>query len=119
MKEKKNLKKSNVPDAKAIVEDVIKCKWSLTVMDLIHHGINRPGSMVHATEGLTAKVLNERLSKLQRYRILERIVFPEKPPRVEYRFTSFGEKFLRIIDAINELQDDIGSEYKNLDETEF
>jgi DNA-binding HxlR family transcriptional regulator len=94
-----------------MVEDVIRCKWSLTVIDLVHRGINRPGAMVHAVEGLTTKVPNERLDKLQRYGILERTVFPEKPPRVEYRFTAFGRKFFRIIDAIDELQADIVAEF--------
>ena len=105
--QKKNIEKSRSPDAKAIVEDIIKCKWSLTVLDLINSGTNRPGAMVRKTDGLTAKVLNERIDKLQRYGILDRLVFPEKPPRVEYRFTAFGEKFLKIIDAIYELQNDI------------
>jgi len=62
--------------------------------------------MVNAVEGLTTKVLNERLSKLQRYGILEHTVFPEKPPKVEYCFSDFGKKFLKIIDAINDLQQD-------------
>ena len=105
--EKNNLKKTNNSDARAIVQDIIKCKWSLTVIGLIRDGIYRPGAMVNAVEGLTTKVLNERLNKLQRYRILERNVFPEKPPRVEYRFSDFGEKFLKIIHAIDDLQQDI------------
>ncbi len=107
MKKKKNLEKVAAPNARAMVEDVIKCRWTLTVIDLIYRGINRPGAMVRAVEGLTTKVLNERLNKLQRYGVLERVVFPEKPPRVEYQFTEFGAKFLKIIDAINELQNDI------------
>lgn len=105
--EKNITKKATITDARAIVEDIIKCKWSLTVIGLIGDGIYRPGAMVNAVDGLTTKVLNERLSKLQRYRILERNVFPEKPPRVEYRFSEFGEKFLRIIEAIDGLQTDI------------
>ena len=105
--QKKNIKNLNASNATAIVEDIIRCKWSLTVLDLIYHGTNRPGAMVRETDGLTTKVLNERLTKLQRYGILERTVFPEKPPRVEYQFTQFGRKFLKIIDAINELQYDI------------
>ncbi len=105
--EKNNIKKTAGSNARAIVEDIIKCKWSLTVIGLIGDGIHRPGAMVNAVEGLTTKVLNERLAKLQRYRILERNVFPEKPPRVEYRFSDFGEKFLKIIDAIDDLQQDI------------
>ena len=107
MQQKKNTKILSKLNVNAMVENIIKCKWSLTVLDLIHNGINRPGAMVREIEGLTTKVLNERLNKLQRYGILDRLVFPEKPPRVEYRFTEFGGKFIKIIEAINELQSDI------------
>lgn len=113
MQTKKNWGQTAASDAKAMVEDVIRCKWSLTVIDLVHRGINRPGAMVHAIEGLTTKVLNERLSKLQRYGILERTVFPEKPPRVEYHFSEFGRKFLKVIDAIDKLQADIAASALN------
>src|SRR5690554_7268265 len=43
--------------------------------------------------GLTAKVLNERLRKLMRYGVIEREVFAEVPPRVEYWLTDFGQRF--------------------------
>lgn len=100
----KNFKKNGSPHLRTMVEDIIKCKWSLAVLDLIHQGTNRPGAMVRAVEGLTTKVLNERLSKLQRYGLVARLVYPEKPPRVEYHFTKVGEAFVKIIDAIDELQ---------------
>lgn len=86
-----------------MIEDVVGCKWSLTVLDLIRHGTNRPGAMEHAVEGLTAKVLSERLRKLTRYGVLEKRSFPEVPPRVEYRFTPFGERFVGVLDAIDAL----------------
>jgi len=54
--------------------------------------------------GLTAKVLNERLSKMLRFGILERVVYPEVPPRVEYRLTDFGWRFAGILDVIEDLQ---------------
>jgi DNA-binding HxlR family transcriptional regulator len=47
-----------------MVEQIVKCKWSLTVLALIRGGVNRPGAMVRAVPGLTTKVLNERLRKL-------------------------------------------------------
>jgi DNA-binding HxlR family transcriptional regulator len=40
------------------------------------------------------------------YGILERTVFPEVPPHVEYRITPVGERFAAILDAIEELQRD-------------
>ena len=91
-----------------MVENIIGCKWSLAVIDLVRRGINRPGEMTRAVEGLATKVLNERLRKLVRFGILERESFPEIPPRVEYRFTQFGEKFTSLLDRIEELEREMG-----------
>ena len=104
-----NKKKSSVPvssrlSAHAMVENVLKCKWSLTVLRLVHGGVNRPGAMEHAVPGLTAKVLNERLRKLVRYGVLARRAYPELPPRVEYSLTAFGRRFAGILDSVAKLQ---------------
>jgi len=87
-----------------MVEDIVGCKWSLTVLALVRRGVNRPGAMEHAVPGLSAKVLNERLRKLQRFQILEKKSYPEIPPRVEYRLTEFGQRFSAILDSIDELE---------------
>jgi DNA-binding HxlR family transcriptional regulator len=98
------------PDrAAAMVESIVGCKWSLTVLRLIDEGVRRPGAMERAVPGLTAKVLNERLRKLVRFTIAERTVYPESPPRVEYRLTPFGQKFIRVLRAIEKLDVELGS----------
>jgi len=94
-------------DAKRMVENIIRCKWSLSVIDLVKRGVNRPGAMERNVDGLTTKVLNERLRKLVRFGILDREEFAEVPPRVEYRLTPFGEKFAVLLDAIDGLQEDL------------
>ncbi|MBS1769606.1 MAG: helix-turn-helix transcriptional regulator [Acidobacteria bacterium] len=94
-------------DAKRMVENIIRCKWSLSVIDLVKRGINRPGAMERNVDGLTTKVLNERLRKLVRFGILDREEFAEVPPRVEYRLTPFGKKFAVLLDAIDGLQEDL------------
>ena len=101
MQKKKN--PAPIPAAR-MVEDIIGCKWSLTVLDLVHRGVNRPGAMEHAIEGLTAKVLNERLRKLVRYGIVDKQSYPEIPPRVEYRLTEFGQRFVGVLDQISTLE---------------
>lgn len=58
-------------------------------------------------DGLTTKVMNERLRKLVRFGILRRVSYPEIPPRVEYEFTDFGKKFLRLLDQIEELENEL------------
>lgn len=92
-----------------MVEDIVGCKWSLIVLDLVRRGVRRPGAMEHAIDGLTAKVLNERLRKLQRYEILSKRSYPEVPPRVEYSLTPFGRKFSVILDQIARLDGELHS----------
>ena len=87
-----------------MVEDIVGCKWSLRVMDLVRSGVQRPGAMQKSTAGLTTKVLNERLRMLMRYGILDKKVYSEVPPRVEYRLTRFGENFQDLLDDIERLQ---------------
>jgi len=111
----KKIKENGSPHVRTMVEDVLKCKWSLALLDLIRQGTNRPGIMVRAVDGLTTKVLNERLAKLQRYGLVARQVYPEKPPRVEYHFTKLGLEFIRIIDAINDLQSTLTMGNSDLD----
>ena len=90
-----------------MVEDIVGCKWSLAVLGAVRGGVVRPGAMEHAIEGLSKKVLNERLSKLVRFGILEKQAYAELPPRVEYRFTPFGVKFCGVLDGIDALQREI------------
>ncbi len=52
---------------------------------MIRRDVNRPGEIHRVTPGLSHKVLNERLNKLMRYKIIEKTVYPVSPPHVEYR----------------------------------
>jgi hypothetical protein len=69
------------PVAARMVEDIVGCKWSLYVLDLISRGVNRPGEMQRSYHGVTTKVLNERLRKLTKFGVLERHAYAEVPPR--------------------------------------
>ena len=97
------------PSIHQMMESVIGCKWSLTVIDLVRHGVNRPGAMEHAIDGLSAKVLNERLIKLVRFGILDKTSYPEVPPRVEYHMTEFGREFAQLLDQIEQLEQRMGT----------
>ena len=94
-------------DVRRIVEDVVGCKWTLHVLAQVRAGINRPGRLVRTAEGLTTKVLNERLTKLVRYGVLSKVSHPEVPPRVEYHLTELGTRLNGILDAIDTLQQEL------------
>ena len=93
--------------AARMVEDIIGCKWSLTVLGLVAGGVSRPGAMQKRVAGLTAKVLNERLRKLLRFGIIERHVYAEVPPRVEYTLTEFGRRFEGVLKEIAALDESV------------
>ncbi|MBL8149033.1 MAG: helix-turn-helix transcriptional regulator [Blastocatellia bacterium] len=101
------------PNVAEMVESVVGCKWSLKVLSLVKEGVCRPGAMVRSADGLTTKVLNERLRKMVNFGILEKVSYPEIPPRVEYVFTPFGEKFLKLLESIEELEASLSSSAKS------
>jgi len=108
--QEKIFSRKSAPERSArMVETIYGCKWSLTVYQLLATGINRPGEMVRNVEGLSTKVLNACLKKNTEFGILARTAYNEVPPRVEYELTPFGNKFVRILDDLEKLQDEIDS----------
>lgn len=88
----------------ALLEDVLGCKWSWSILRAIHTGTIRPGQIERAIPGLSTKVLNERLKKLVAHGVLDKTEFPEVPPHVEYGFTELGKKFLAVLQQIEALE---------------
>ena len=104
----KKISRVSPPERSArMVESIYGCKWSLTVYRLLANGINRPGEMVRSVDGLTTKVLNDCLRRNLEFGIINRVAYPEIPPRVEYEITAFGRKFIRILEQIETLQREI------------
>ena len=85
------------------LEDVIGCKWSVSVLLAVASGINRPGMWEKHIDGISTKVLSERLRKLTVYGLLDKHSFAEIPPRTEYTLTLLGKKLISIIQQIHEL----------------
>ena len=53
-------------------------------------------------EGISATSLTERLSQLERQGIIQRKVFPDSPPRVEYSLTKKGWELHEILGGLSE-----------------
>jgi DNA-binding HxlR family transcriptional regulator len=72
--------------------------WTLPV---IHNlGLKEPArfnELKRRTEGISATSLTERLTELEREGIVERKVFPDSPPRVEYSLTKKGWELHAIL----------------------
>lgn len=105
----KNANTKNISAAAASsyrqLEDVVGCKWSVSVLQAVAAGVSRPGALERHIAGISTKVLSERLRKLTRYGLLEKQVYAEVPPRTEYALTDNGRKLVAIIGQIRQLDD--------------
>lgn len=95
------------PKVGSMVQVVAGCKWSLTVFHLLRMGVDRPGAMVRAVEGLSTKALNECMRRLIQFDLVEKTVYPEVPPRVEYAMTRRGLRLRDIFDAMDTLEEEL------------
>lgn len=92
------------------VTDVIRCKWTLAVLDHLAKGPARPSEIQRALPGLTSKVLSERLRKLEQFGLLNREAFAEVPPRVEYTLNERGKSLALLASQVNAFVDQWASE---------
>jgi DNA-binding HxlR family transcriptional regulator len=97
----------------AMFEDCLGCKWTVRILICIAESINRPGTLLKSNQGLSTKVLNECLGRLVDYKIIEKVVYHEIPPRVEYFLTTFGREFVNVLFEIKDLQVRFGKNLSN------
>jgi DNA-binding HxlR family transcriptional regulator len=101
---------SDAPDVAECVEAVFGCKWSIRILTLIRRGVCRPGEIERSLPGLTTKVQHHYFRRMVALGVLRREVHAEVPPRVEYRLTPFGERFVPLLEQIERFQDELVSE---------
>ncbi|MBB6109143.1 winged helix-turn-helix transcriptional regulator [Mucilaginibacter lappiensis] len=80
--------------------NIIGGKWKPVIIHLIRNGTNRYSLMQKAITEISKQTLTNQLRELEVDGVLERIVFAEVPPRVEYQITQHGQTLLPIIDAM-------------------
>jgi len=66
-------------------------KWSVQIVALLGDGAMRFSELRRAIEGISQRMLTLTLRGLERDGLVTRTVFPEIPPRVEYRLTARGQ----------------------------
>jgi len=72
----------------------------LLVVVLDRTNIRRPAELKKVLRGITAKMLTQQLREMERDGLIERRVYAEVPPRVEYHLTEFGQTLRPVIDAL-------------------
>lgn len=85
-------------------------KWTILILRDLFTGTKRFGGLKKSLNGVSQKVLTANLRSLEEKGIIEREVFPEVPPRVEYRLTDLG----KTLDPIIKSMHDWGEFYKSI-----
>src|SRR4029077_16710475 len=75
-------------------------KWSVFVIVLLGERTMRFTELQRAIEGISQRMLTLTVRQLERDGLLERVVYPVVPPRVEYSLTPLGTTLLDPLAAI-------------------
>jgi DNA-binding HxlR family transcriptional regulator len=76
---------------------IIGKKWTILVIREMLRGTTQFNRFVENIEGITPKVLTERLRELQKFGIVRRRIVSEYPIRVEYEMTDLGKEFEPVL----------------------
>ena len=94
----------------ATTVQLIGNKWKLLILrNLIYNERQRFTDFIKSIPAISKKVLTDNLRALEDDGIIEREVFAEVPPRVEYSLSPIGKSLKPILDAMV----DWGTDYKN------
>ncbi len=72
-------------------------KWKPVILFLISHGINRFGVLQRNCLGVSKQMLTKQLREMEADGLLDRKIYAEIPPRVEYSITPKGNSLFPII----------------------
>lgn len=72
------------------VVDIISGKWKLSILYQLFQGAKRYGELKRLVPEATERMLTLQLRELEAFGIVQRTVYPEVPPKVEYSLTKLG-----------------------------
>jgi len=72
-------------------------KWTLLLFYALAQGTKRYSELQRQIVGISPKMLTQTLRSLEQNGYVEREIFPEVPPRVEYSLTELGVSFVQPV----------------------
>ncbi len=92
------LKETNCPAEYTL--RMIGGRWKIPLIFHLLPGAKRFSELARALGRVTQKMLTQQLRDMERDGLVERKVFPEVPPRVEYSLTPLGKTLKPVVDSM-------------------
>lgn len=80
--------------------DLIDGKWKVVILYNLKDGPMRFNALRRSLAGITQRMLTKQLRELEQAGLIQRQVFAEVPPRVEYRLSPLGTTMRPVFQAL-------------------
>src|SRR3954471_16884492 len=79
---------------------VLGGKWKIVILWHLIDKTRRFSEIEHLITGITHKMLTQQLRELEADGLIQRKVYAEVPPRVEYSLTAYGRTLIPVLNAM-------------------
>ncbi len=90
----------------AVTENLLKRKWSAVILRHLANGIADPAEISKRELNLSPSAMNERLRNMIRFGLITRYPGASTSKVVEYRLTARGHKILKVLNFIDQLDEE-------------
>ncbi|MCY9107113.1 winged helix-turn-helix transcriptional regulator [Bacillus atrophaeus] len=80
--------------------EVIGGKWKCVILCHLTHGKKRTSELKRLMPDITQKMLTQQLRELESDGVINRIVYNQVPPKVEYELSDYGRSLEIILDSL-------------------
>jgi len=82
--------------------EMIGGRWKIPLIFHLVDGPRRFSELARALARVSQKMLTQQLREMERNGLVERRVYAQVPPRVEYELTALGKSLKPVVDAMCE-----------------
>ena len=80
--------------------EVIGGKWKCVILCHLTHGKKRTSELKRLMPNITQKMLTQQLRELEEDGVINRIVYNQVPPKVEYELSEYGKSLEGILNSL-------------------
>ena len=91
---------------------VVGGRWKVLVLQELLQGVKRFNELHRALSGITHKTLTQQLREMESHGIVNRNVYAQIPPKVEYSLTELGKTLKPVLTAMHTWAERHGGDLK-------